>query len=264
MAGDLTDDLRALIQPHTGKITAVNPAGGNDSDVTALIESENGSFFLKAMHNRPGGRRNSITRERLINPYVQPISPPLRWHTENDDWIALGFQAVTGRRADLRPGSPDLPVVVALLNRIGELPLPDVAQDWEENRWDRFCTDEAEADLLKGNALLYTDVHESNMIIQGNSAWAVDWSWPTRGAAVIDPAQLAVQLIVAGHSATSAEHWAARCTAWEKADPHAIDAFAAAALRMHQARSERFPDAKWLGTIVAAARTWADHRGVPA
>lgn len=263
MAPVIAPELRALLRPYTGEVLShQRPSGGNDADFTASVESERGVFFIKAVRNRPCGRRDSIIRERLINPYVQPISPALRWHAEDPEWIALGFDTVAGRRADFTPGSTDLAAVVELLDRIGGLVLPDVARQWTENRWDRFCADGPETALLRGDALLYTDIHESNLVVGSRGVWAVDWSWPTRGAAFIDPAQFAVQLVSAGHSPESAELWAGRCTAWADADPASIDVFAAATVRMWRMRCDRSPGATWLRAMLAAAVEWARHRGV--
>ncbi|QMU70107.1 hypothetical protein [Streptacidiphilus sp. P02-A3a] len=252
----------ARIRSHTGEVTEVQrTARGFMSDLTALVECEKGPFFLKAVANRPGGRRDSIIRERRINAAVMPISPGLRWCAESDEWIVLGFTAVAGRTSDFTPGSGDLPAVVALLNRMGALPLPRVARDWTETRWDRFAAGQAEATLFRGGALLHTDINESNLLIGDRQAWAVDWAWPTRGAAFIDPACLVVQLVAAGHQAQDAESWAARCPAWTSADPRALDAFAAASTRMYQRFAERKPGS-WFDSMAAAARRWAAGRGV--
>ncbi|KIF74412.1 hypothetical protein QR77_11325 [Streptomyces sp. 150FB] len=252
-----------LLHPHTGDLTGFQPTSrGFSSDVTALVECEKGRFFVKAVRNRPGGRRDSIIREKLINPAVCPISPPLRWHAEDDTWLALGFDRVDGRKSDFAPGSPDLPAIVDTINRIGELDLPAVAGGWPETRWNRFAADEADASLFEGEALLYTDINPSNLMIGDEGTWAVDWSWPTHGAAFIDPACLVVQLISAGQSAECAESWASGCAAWANADPKAIDAFAAATLRMHRAFAERKPDASWVRAMAEAARSWATYRGM--
>ncbi|GAA3616795.1 protein kinase [Streptomyces sp. S1A] len=259
----LAADFRELIRPHTGDLTRVRPtAGGHSSDVATVVECEKGPFFVKAVPNRPGGRRDSIVRERLINPAVRSVSPALRWHAENDVWVVLGFDAVEGRAADFSPGSPDLPTVVGLVDRIGELDLPEVAREWPETRWDRFAGDEGQAALLRGDDLLHTDINPGNMMIGEHTAWAVDWSWPTRGAGFIDPACLVVQLIAAGHSPESAESWASGCAAWADADPKAVDAFARANALMYRVFADRKPDASWLGAMADASRAWADHRGV--
>ncbi|MGK5532927.1 protein kinase [Streptomyces sp. URMC 129] len=252
----------ALIHPYTGDTAGTPHASRGDfSDFTAVLECEKGPFFIKAMRNRPGGRRDSIIREKLINPFVQSISPALLWTTEDEEWIALGFEVVNGRRPDFQPDSPDLPVIVDLLHQIGELDLPDIARDWHETRWDRFTSDETEATLFRGDALLHADINHTNLLI-GERAWAVDWGWPTRGAAFIDPAMLVIQLVAAGHSPQSAESWVARCKGWASADPRAIDAFAAAKTRMWWQLAWQRPDRPARKALAEAAEAWANYRGV--
>jgi hypothetical protein len=256
-------EVRALIHPYTGDVSGIRPtAYGFSSDLTALVDCEKGPFFVKVMRNRPGGRRDSIMREKAVNPYAQPVAPALRWHAEDEGWIVLGFEVVEGRPSDFEPGSPDLPIIVELVNRLARLPLPEVARDWPETRWDRFTASPAEAELFRGDALLHTDINPDNMLIGEGNSWVVDWAWPTRGAAFIDPATLVTQLVASGHSAESAEGWVSDCPAWKDADPSAIDAFAAASLRMQRRLSERRPDAEWLGAMATATQQWAIHRGV--
>ncbi|MFI9204057.1 protein kinase [Streptomyces sp. NPDC053048] len=264
---DLPDGhFRHLILPYTGKVTHVRvPARGFSSDFAAIIDSEKGRFFVKAMFNNPGGRKDSILRERAINPYVQPLSPRLLWSVDGDDagWIILGFEAIEERGLGFEPGSPDLPLAVDLLNRAASLGLPDVARDWREDRWDAYVSSEDELALLRGDALLHTDINPSNLTVGEAGAWIIDWSWPTRGPGFIDPACFVVQLISAGHSPESAESWAAGCTAWSSADPKAIDVFAAADLRMHRRLAEQNPDEAWLAAMAEATQAWVDHRGIP-
>ncbi|MFC5744089.1 protein kinase [Actinomadura rugatobispora] len=253
--------FEALIRPHTGDLAEIAPtARGNGSAFTGLVECALGPFFIKAVPNRPGGRRDSLVREGLVNPFVQPISPALRWRAEDEAWLALGFEVVNGRPSDFTPGSPDLPAIVDTLNRIAAVALPDIAHDWVETRWGRYAG--GDAGLFRGGALLYTDIHESNLLIGDRDTWAVDWAWPTRGAAFIDPAILVVQLIAAGHDAEAAEEWASGCQAWKTADSSAVNAFAAATLRMWRERVERFPDTTWLKAMLVATQEWVDHRGI--
>ncbi|TDD83951.1 hypothetical protein [Actinomadura rubrisoli] len=251
-------EFTALIRPHTGDVTGVRPTSrGNNSAVTAIVECENGPFFVKAVPNRPGGRRDSLVREGLVNPYVRSLSPASLWKAEDQAWIALGFEVVDGRSADFTPGSADLPAIIDIINRIGVLDLPEIAHDWPETRWDRFATD---ADRFQGRSLLYTDINPDNLLIGDGATWAVDWSWPTRGAAFIDPACLVVQLVAAGHSPQAAETWAAHCPAWTNADPQAISAFATANRHMYRRFADRSPDAPWLAAMATSAQQWADYR----
>ncbi|MFM9444434.1 hypothetical protein [Streptomyces acidiscabies] len=262
MGNDLLEAaIRPLVREYTGPVAAIQrTVHGDNSDLTAIVDCEKGPFFIKAVRDRPGGRRDSLLRERRIGAALAGISPPLRWSVEADGWLVLGFEAVGGRSADFAPGSPDLPRVVETIERIGRVPLPVFAQDWHETRWDRFASDGSEAELFRGDALLHTDINPHNLLVAGPRMWAVDWAWPTRGAAFIDPALLVVQLIAAGHPPEDAERWASRIPAWHTADRHAVTAFAAATLRMHQAFAARNPDAQWLKAMAEACRLWTAHR----
>ncbi|WP_244184376.1 protein kinase [Streptomyces cellostaticus] len=237
---------------------------GRSSDLTAIVECENGPFFVKAVRNRPGGRRDSLIRERQIDAALVHISPPLLWDVEAEDWLVLGYEAIDGRSADFAPNSLDLPLVVDTIAQIGRVPLPGFARDWTETRWDRFASDSSEAELFRGDSLLHTDINPDNMLVEGRRAWAVDWAWPTVGAGFIDPALLVVQLLAAGHAPASAEKWATRLPAWRRAASGAINAFAGATLRMYRAAADRKPDEDWLKAMVEACRAWTEHRGVTA
>ncbi|WP_063784247.1 hypothetical protein [Streptomyces sp. SBT349] len=251
----------SLIHPYTGDVTGIRRAeSGPGTDFAAVVECEKGAFFVKAMRNH-GWRSASINRERLIIPYVEPISPALCWGAADEGWAVLGLEVAEGRRPDFEPGSPDLPTMVELVDRIGKVDLPDVARSWTETRWDRFLTRESEIGLLRGDALLHADINPYNLIVGDERSWAVDWAWPTRGAAFIDPAMFVVQLISSGHTPEGAETWASGCTAWREADPVAVDAFAAAYLRMRREMAERRPDTASRKAMLHAAATWVAHRG---
>ncbi|MFD9886259.1 protein kinase [Streptomyces alboflavus] len=254
------DHFRELIYPYTGDVSEVHrPDRGFSSDYAAVIHTANGRFFVKAMFNKPGGRLDSLIRERDINPFVQPVSPRLQWSVNGEGWVILGFEAIDGRSASFDLDTPDLPRIVDTLNLLAEIDVPAVAQDWVEARWDRFATSTEEAELFRGEALLHTDINPSNIVLGAGRTWLVDWSWPTRGAGFIDPALLVVQLIAAGHRSPEAESWAARCRAWEAADPKAIDAFAKATWRMYRQQALDSQD-RWLREMEDAARSWAEHR----
>jgi hypothetical protein len=253
-------DLAALIEPYTGPILeAARTPRGFSSDYTGIIHGSTGRVFVKAVRD-PGPNTTSLEREAAINPAVQHVSPALRWQARGHGWFALGFQYAPGTHATFEPGSPDLPAVVGAIERISRITLPDIARDWRESRWDRYA--DGTAGLFTGDTLLHTDINPDNLLIgPDGEVTIVDWSWPTHGAAFIDLACLAVQLVAAGHSPPQAEDWAARCTAWRQADPAAVDAFAAATVRMYQ-RFEQLDPQPWRKAMTTAATDWAAHRGV--
>ncbi|WP_445402524.1 phosphotransferase family protein [Streptomyces sp. LE64] len=254
-----------LIRAHTGELDAAEPTvRGFGADFTAVVHCAKGPFFVKAVRNRPGGRRESLIREKSINPAVLPLAPALAWATEDESWIALGFTVVPGRTSDFAPGSSDLDTVTRLVDRIGHVPLPEFASSWREERWDRFAASPAHAALFRGSTLVHGDVNPSNVLISGGDGWLVDWAWPTFGAGFIDPACLVVQLMAAGHDPDTSEQWAERCAGWRTAAPEAVDAFALATVRMWAALLVRRPGADWVRTMHDTARIWARHRGLPA
>lgn len=253
----LPAELLTLIREHTGEVISAVPTGGHSSAHTAQVITKTGQCWVKAVPNRPGGRRESLVREGLINPHV-PVSPGLAWQAESADWIALGFEVIGGRPADFAPGSPDLPTVVDLTRQIGDIGLPEVARDWPETRFDQYAP-AGDARLFAGETLLFTDFNPRNFLIGDGQAWVVDWSWPTRGAAFIDPVCLIVQLVAAGYSPTAAEAWASELPAWRAADPAGIDAFGRAKQRMHRTFAERNPAATWLTSMATATTQWLEH-----
>lgn len=255
--------LLALVQSQTGPVREHSRTErGYMSDYTGVVESAGGRVFVKAV--RASGRLvSSLEREEKINPFVREFSPAVLWAARDDDWYALGFEYVAGRHASFKPGSPDLPGVVGVLDRITRIaPLPELVLDWHETRYDRYAP-EGTADLFRGSCLLHGDVNPDNFLVTASGeVTVVDWSWPTRGDDAIDFGCLVVQMIAAGWSADDAERLLdeSDCTAWEIAEPETLDAFAVACVNMYR-RFEEIDPAPWRKSMTAAAEAWAEHRG---
>jgi thiamine kinase-like enzyme len=130
-----------------------------------------------------------------------------------------------------------------------------------EQRWAAYLDGDAARNLLAGEALLHTDFNPLNILIGAGTAWIIDWAWPTRGAAFIDPACLLLRLMLDGHTAAEAEAWAAQCDSWAAAPGEAIDTFALACARLYGeiARADPQP---WKQCLAAAGHDWARHRNV--
>ena len=77
------------------------------------------------------------------------------------------------------------------------------------------------------DTLLHTDLAPHNVLVN-DRAHIIDWAWPTRGAAWIDPAVLILRLLEAGHSLASADSVARQLPSWCSAPVRAVQAFAAA------------------------------------
>jgi thiamine kinase-like enzyme len=126
-------------------------------------------------------------------------------------------------------------------------------------RWAAYIDREHDLGLLDGDALLHTDFNPLNILLGPGRTWIIDWAWPTRGAAFIDPACFLLRAMAAGHSPAQAEALAARCHGWTAAPPAAIDVFAVASARLYAEIAAADPQ-PFKRDLAAAARQWANHR----
>lgn len=250
------EEARDLIEKETGPVSAVTELSeGRNSEITVIVRAGGEATFVKG---RRADHRWAWTqeRERMINPLVRHVSPALKWSAVSDEWDLLGFECVSGNHADYSPGSPDIPKVMDALLRLQGIACPagiDVKQAGQ--RWAAYT---ATPGLLAGTSLLHTDWTPGNVLI-GERAHLVDWAWPTRGAAWIDPACLAVWLIASGHTPGSAESWAARIPSWHSAPASAVDEFARIQALMWAGIAADSPE-EWTTNLARAARNWATHR----
>jgi hypothetical protein len=261
----LPDGTRSAIEAQTGTIREIRAVStGMNSALAAVVCTDRERVFVKGIRNdNPGVVAQQ--REAEINPYVRSVAPELLWHLPDvDGWNVLGFEHVDGRVADYRPGSADLPLVLDTLRALGQETCPDLPGVKDAGkRWASYLDDPADAELFAGNALLHTDYNPDNLLIAGGWAYLIDWAWPTRGAAWIDPCCLLIRMIAAGHTAPDAEAWASKTPAWHTAPLGALDIFARACVRMWQSIADHDPQ-PWKQRMAEAAREWADVRMSPA
>ncbi|WP_435238213.1 aminoglycoside phosphotransferase [Streptomyces sp. YPW6] len=251
-------DVLAAIAEATGPVVKTEPVGsGFNSEIAARFHTETGTVFVKGLRaDHP--RVWTQQREAEINPHVRGIAPRLLWRLETAGWDLLGFEAVDGRHADYAPESADVPAVATLLRRLGQVPCPDLPL---KTMPDRMAAYSDTPELFAGEALLHTDWHNTNVLIQNDGgALLVDWAWASQGARWIDPALWVLWLIAGGHTAVQAELWASALPAWDEAPRAAVDAFAQASARLWQEIAGADPD-PWTQRMEAAAETWASHRG---
>lgn len=258
---DLPDNTHAAIEACTGTIREVRavPTGMN-SALAAVVRTDFDRVFVKGIRNDNPGVVTQ-RREAEINRYVRSVSPRMLWHLpDSDGWNVLGFEYVDGRVADYRPGSSDLPLVLDTLCALGEQTCPDLASVKDAGkRWASYVDDPADIELFAGDALLHTDYNPANLLIAADRAYLIDWAWPTRGAAWIDPCCLLIRMIAAGHTVHDAEAWASQTPAWHTAPTSALEVFARACGRMWQDIADHDPQ-PWKQRMATAARTWSDAR----
>jgi thiamine kinase-like enzyme len=147
---------------------------------------------------------------------------------------------------------------VAAINRLRQIPCPDLPVKEATQRWAAYVDGGACA-WLDGDVLLHTDFNPLNVLITQRATWSVDWAWPTRGAAFIDPACFLLRLMASGHSAADAEGWAAQCAGWDQAPVPAINAFALASARLF-AEIARDDPQPWKRQLAGAAGQWLTYR----
>jgi len=250
--------VRNKIEDTTGIVTSAPSIGeGLNSSVAALLHTPNRRYFVKAL---PVDHRWVWTqaREAEIARNVRLVAPRLHARLVEHGWDVLVFEALEGRQADYTPGSADLPYVVDLLTRIGELRAPDIALRRAQQRLQAY-TDPGDLHYFAGSALLHTDLNYGNVIVGEDRARIVDWGWATLGAQWLDAAYWVIRLIAAGHEPGSAERWAAKVPAWRSAPPEGVTAFATANARVWTEAGGTDPD-PWTLHMVEASTAWSNYR----
>jgi hypothetical protein len=252
---DLPRATREAVEQHTGTVwSAKTVSEGLNSAVAAVLATETGPVFVKGLH-RDYPRRWNQDMEAMINPYVAQLSPRLLWRVQ-DEWDVLGFELVDGEHADYRPGSADLPKVAVTMTALGTIQCPDVPVKLAEHRWRTYVDAPEDLEWLKGDRLLHTDYNPFNVLIVDGRALLIDWAWPTRGAAWIDPACCILRLLASGHSADSAEQVVADVPAWQGAPVEGVSVFARACARMWEEIADDNP-VDWTLAMAEAANDWA-------
>ena len=73
--------------------------------IAATVSGPNNKVFVKAASSELGIR--SLRYElRLSRAVTAAFSPMVEWDFETDGWLAVAFEHVDGRHANLSPGSP--------------------------------------------------------------------------------------------------------------------------------------------------------------
>ncbi|MFE7334513.1 aminoglycoside phosphotransferase [Streptomyces griseus] len=237
----LPADVRQAVTDKTGPVhQAVTMTGGMNSGVASVLETESGSVFVKGIasdHAQVAAQR----REAEIAPHLPTSCPRLYWHLEVGGWSLLGYEVLSGRHADYSSGSADLVLVEAALTELQRTTAPaDVEIKDAMDRWAGYAPP-GTLQYFSGNTLLHTDFAPHNVLIADGRARLIDWAWPTRGAAWIDPGTLALRLMDAGHPAENAIAFAGRFPSWRNTDPEALAAFGSASAALWQEIAEEDP-----------------------
>jgi hypothetical protein len=251
--------VRAAIEERTGPVTGTEPGGeGLNSSLRLVLRTAGGSVFAKGCGPDDGESRAwQLDMGAKLSPYVQKIAPPLLWRVTEAGWDVVGFEYLPGRPwADQKPGSPDIPKMLAVLRELEDIPVPEVLDVTAVNCWGRYADDLA---ALRGDALVHRDMNPTNFVVDGGRAWLVDWGWAVRGPAWLTAAQLVLSLMEAGWEPGAAEEAVSELPAWRAASPRALAVFAAANARMWDEALAAAPG--WPRDFrTGIAHQWADWR----
>lgn len=251
----LPENLRSAIQAQTGPVLKAHAVlKGLNSEIAEVLLTSTGKVFIKGLRS-DHPRVWTQQMELMINPYVAQIAPQLRWHIETDGWNVLGFEHIDGRHADYSPGSSDIPKVIEAIRLLGQVQCPDLPLKRAEKRWAPYMEDSS---ALRGDALLHTDFNPLNVLLD-DAARIIDWAWPTRGAAWIEPACFILRLMAAGHTPEDAEAWAQQIPSWGTTPKREIDTFVAASSRVWIEIAQADPQ-PWKKSLAAMADQWMRYR----
>ncbi|MGH3327759.1 MAG: aminoglycoside phosphotransferase [Streptomycetales bacterium] len=195
-------------------------------------------------------------REAGINPHLPLACARLLWHLQAEGWDLLGYEHIGGRHADYTPGSPDLPLVAHAVAELQHIRCPATPLKRAEQRWAAHAGASAMPQLA-GDILLHSDLAPHNILIT-RQAHIIDWAWPTRGAAWIDPAVLILRLMEAGHTAPAADAWAQQFPSWARAPHAAVSTFSRANARVWDEIARNDPQG-WKKNIARHAHDWLTY-----
>lgn len=295
---DLPTALRDGLADLLGEIVSADVQGGGFTPgLAARLQMADGQrVFAKGIpieHPLAGKYRDEADTTRLLPPATP--APRLRWDGEVGNWVVLILDSLDARHADLSPGSSDVPRVVTMVAGLSETLTPCPAVDAPAAETDlgefvhgwRELAETPPADLTDwtsrhldalaaletgwlaaaaGDTLIHGDINASNLLINHEGVYLIDWAQPTRGAAWLDVADLIPHLILAGHTPAAAEAALAHVPAWHNTDPEVITSYAIA-FAGYWARSSRQPAPPGVphlrGHQARAARaaiSWVTHR----
>ncbi|TMR04914.1 hypothetical protein ETD83_07640 [Actinomadura soli] len=112
---------------------------------------------------------------------------------------------------------------------------------------------------IAGPALLHTYLNAGNVLIRVTGARLVGWGMASRGAPLVNPADLVVNRIARGHTPGDAEAAVRGVDAWRDAGPEVVDDYARL---LAPTWLEAFwtPTHPWARAVVDAAVRWAIYR----
>ncbi|NUW30846.1 phosphotransferase [Nonomuraea sp. SMC257] len=251
--------VRDKVQNEVGQVVKAETAeGGIMPGIASRLYLDDGSsVFLKAIAKDDPAARLHERQEWAgrVLPKATP-TPRMLWSAHADGWIVFVHEYVNdgAKPADLSPGSPDVPIVLALLRRLTSVLTPCPAPDapligdnlaplrakgqamlgkhaYRLSAADQVLYETALAGFdpaaLEGDGLIHYDLHSDNILILLDHAVVLDWSFAARAASWVDAALLAPRLVEAGHQPKHVQWLLSEVPAWTAAPPAAVRGLAA-------------------------------------
>lgn len=254
---EVPQSVRDVVTAHLGSVESVHEITvGQSSDLAVVVTTGDGRVFVKAVRSVCRLMR-WLRNEIGGNSAAGALAPAVLFHVDlnaedaadDEPWLIVGFEFVDGRPVSLAPGSPDLEVVGATLERIAATPasvdIRPLAHRWADNDSWQLCVElspEVVAGwdielmtrigasvpaLVVGDRLVHTDLHRHQILLSADGKPSViDWGHPGAGAAWVDTALMIPRLIMAGHDTADAESWARDVPTLRDVEPDSLDAFA--------------------------------------
>jgi aminoglycoside phosphotransferase (APT) family kinase protein len=229
---DLAAPVRAAIELLLGApvTAATTPPGGNSPHLAARLALADGRrvFVKSSPLTAPltaSNRYEAAITQAL--PGSAP-APTVLAAAETAGWFTVVYTDVPGRHPDISPGSTHLRPVLDALARVARLPVgdgltrelrgtaaielagylhgwalqDDTSQDLDpwaaQHLGDLVSLESERARALDGDALGHSDARPDNMLLHDGQVILVDWSHALVGAAWLDAAYLAPQMILDG------------------------------------------------------------------
>lgn len=221
----LPAQARRAVEQHTGPIErAETAAAGANSGIAATLHTATGNLFVEGV---PSEHPQARTQQREAD--IAPTCPPPAPACCGAYRQRAGTSSATNAHQPPRRLLPRVPRPAPHRQRSRRAPehtLPEHrTQQHAEQRWAPYLPS---PELFAGHTLLHTDLAPHNVLIT-DRAHLIEWAWPTRGAAWIDPTVLIPRLMEAGHTARQADQWArVNLPSWPIAPPAPVTAFSAA------------------------------------
>ncbi|MFD7737715.1 hypothetical protein [Streptomyces sp. MJM8645] len=263
--GIIPAPLRIAVEREFGPVLHIEERpGGHTPGVCAALTLTHRRVFLKAIAVcHPFSKDHQL--EAGINSVLPPgLGPRLLWSDTVDGWLALVFEHVDGRRPDLSPRSPDIPMVLDKISMLIDVLTPSPfagAAPIGAHRAYRAVP----AEILAGDTLLHCSPRPDNLIIN-SEVHVIDWGSSRLGVGWLVAAFMVPHFIVAGHSPRGAEALVQTVPAFKEAPGEAVTIVARVLATYWSGRIDHYPPGALYDYRVRAAHaagSWADHCDTP-